>query len=128
MSLLSARTYEGAGLVARPTLVAHLRTHVMCLFDGRPSVVANALQRSLSTRSTLMDFIDVGTLTLHPHRFRDTFSVRLLERGKDLRTVQLLLGHTSIKTTEKHYTPFVRSFQKLLDDAPADLDFARNPV
>lgn len=39
------------------------------------------------------------------NRFRDTFSVSLLEKGEGLRTVQLLLGHTSIKTTEKHYAP-----------------------
>jgi integrase/recombinase XerD len=59
----------------------------------------------------------------HPHRFRDTFSVSLLEAGEDLRTVQLLLGHQSIRTTEKHYAPFVRSFQKRLDEATAKLDF-----
>ncbi len=59
----------------------------------------------------------------HPHRFRDTFSVRLLELGNTLHTVQLLLGHTSIKTTEKHYAPFVKSFQAHLDAATAGLDF-----
>jgi integrase/recombinase XerD len=53
----------------------------------------------------------------HPHRFRDTFSVALLTNGTDLRTVQLLLGHTSIKTTEKHYAPFVVSMQRALDEA-----------
>jgi site-specific recombinase XerD len=59
----------------------------------------------------------------HPHRFRDTFSVSLLEKGENLHTVQLLLGHTSIKTTEKHYAPFVESFQRVLDAATSKLDF-----
>jgi integrase/recombinase XerD len=59
----------------------------------------------------------------HPHRFRDTFSVELLAHGADLRTVQLLLGHTSLRTTEKHYAPFVASFQRLLDSALANLHF-----
>jgi site-specific recombinase XerD len=59
----------------------------------------------------------------HPHRFRDTFSVRLLESGEELRTVQLLLGHASIRTTEKHYAPWVKSMQKILDAATAKLDF-----
>ena len=58
-----------------------------------------------------------------PHRFRDTFSVSLLSKGEELRTVQLLLGHTSVKTTEKHYAPFVESFQRVLDAATAKLDF-----
>jgi integrase/recombinase XerD len=59
----------------------------------------------------------------HPHRFRDTFSVTLLQNGADLRTVQLLLGHTSIRTTEKHYAPFVRSIQSVLDQAVSTLQF-----
>ena len=59
----------------------------------------------------------------HPHRFRDTFSVTLLGQGRDIRTVQLLLGHTSLKTTEKHSAPFVDSFQRMLDTVTADLDF-----
>ena len=59
----------------------------------------------------------------HPHQFRDTFSVRLLEAGEDIRKVQLLLGHTSLKTTEKHYAPWVESLQGRLDSAVAKLDF-----
>jgi integrase len=51
---------------------------------------------------------------VHAHRFRDTFAVRLLEQGKPLEIVQMLLGHSSIKTTEKHYAPWVRSRQELL--------------
>jgi integrase len=37
--------------------------------------------------------------------------------------VQLLLGHTSVQTTEKHYAPFVTSQQRLLDAATDRLDF-----
>jgi len=59
----------------------------------------------------------------HPHRFRDTFSVTLLQNGADLRTVQLLLGHTSIRTTEKHYAPFVVGMQRILDEAVSTLHF-----
>jgi integrase/recombinase XerD len=53
----------------------------------------------------------------HSHRFRDTFAVSLLEKGVDVKTVSMLLGHTSIKTTEKHYSPWVKSRQLALEAA-----------
>ena len=58
-----------------------------------------------------------------PHRFRDTFSVTLLMNGADMRTVQMLLGHKSIVTTEKHYAPFVAGMQRVVDAAVSTLHF-----
>ena len=37
------------------------------------------------------------------YRLRDTFAVDLLEKGVPMEEVSKLLGHSSIKTTEKHY-------------------------
>jgi integrase/recombinase XerD len=53
----------------------------------------------------------------HSHRLRDTFSVELLQRGVSLEVVSKLLGHTSIKTTEKHYNPWVKTRQDALEAA-----------
>ena len=53
----------------------------------------------------------------HSHRLRDTFSVELLSKGVPLDVVSKLLGHTSIKTTEKHYAPWVKSRQVALESA-----------
>jgi integrase len=53
----------------------------------------------------------------HSHRLRDTFSVDLLQKGVSLETVSMLLGHTSIKTTQRHYAPWVKSRQDALEKA-----------
>lgn len=60
-----------------------------------------------------------GIVGGHSHRFRDTFAVELLLAGTPLETVSVLLGHSSIRVTERHYRPWVRSLQRKLEEEVA---------
>jgi integrase len=53
----------------------------------------------------------------HSHMFRDTFAVELLLAGISIDQVSLLLGHSSVKVTEKHYAPFVKARQQQLAES-----------
>ena len=50
-------------------------------------------------------------------RNKGGFATRLLNRGAAITDVQHLLGHTSVKTTEKAYAAFVKNnrFKKTVD-------------
>ena len=49
------------------------------------------------------------------HRLRDTFAVDLLEKGVPMEEVSRLLGHTSIRTTEKSYAKWSKGRQDRAD-------------
>src|SRR5258708_39301155 len=63
----------------------------------------------------------------HAHRFRDTFAVELLLAGVPIERVSILLGHQSVRITENHYAPRMRSRQEQLEPDLANA-WSRDPI
>jgi integrase len=53
--------------------------------------------------------------------FRHTFAVSLLQKGVGIEIVSVLLAHSSIRVTERHYAPWVALHRALLK-SDADVD------
>ena len=72
-------------------------------------------------------FEDAKVKDGHAHRFRDTMAVELLKSGTPIERVSILLGHSSVRVTEKHYNPWNRARQ---EQAEADVarSWASDPI
>jgi len=62
-------------------------------------------------------FKAAGIPEAHPHCLRDTFAIECLLGGMELKEVSVLLGHSSIAITERHYLPWVRARQVRLEES-----------
>jgi integrase len=84
--------------------------------NGSPKSVVGNWQRSFRRLFKIANLCrDDGSLKrCHPHMLRDTFAVEMLLAGVPLEQVSILLGHKSVKITEKHYAPWVKARQEQL--------------
>jgi len=99
--------------------------------NGQPKSVVADWQRSYRRLFKLVNLTqaDGSPKRCHPHMFRDTFAVEMLLAGVPIDQVSLLLGHASVKITEKSYSPFVKARQIQLQDSVRNAwQVGANPV
>jgi site-specific recombinase XerD len=111
---------RGKGGKERVVPLGEEASHRVALYlrGARPELARgpeNAL--FLSARGRRLDTSTLRRLLPHPHRLRHAFATHLLEGGADLRTIQELLGHSSLSTTQMYSHVDARRLRKVYDKA-----------
>lgn len=99
-----------------------IRTHIPIQKGHEDTLFLNRRGRQLTRAMVFTIIKDLAekinlNKSISPHTFRHSFATHLLENGADLRSIQLMLGHESITTTEiyvhldrKHLTQIVNRY------------------
>lgn len=83
---------------SRPALLGKTSAAAVLFIDGKGHILTRQGFWRLVKRSALVAGIDPTRIS--PHGLRHSFATHLLNHGADLRALQMLLGHSSLSTTQ----------------------------
>ena len=111
---------RGKGGKERVVPLGEEAAHVLARYlrDARPQLARGANDALfLSPRGRRLDTSTLRRVLPHPHRLRHSFATHLLEGGADLRTIQELLGHSSLSTTQIYSHVDARRLRRVYDSS-----------
>ena len=109
---------RGKGGKERVVPLGEEASHRLAVYlrEARPELARGAENALfLSARGRRLDTSTLRRLLPHPHRLRHAFATHLLEGGADLRTIQELLGHSSLSTTQMYSHVDSKRLRKVYD-------------